>query len=65
MKISEPVCGFCPAKNEDTVIDVLYDQVRDHEYLQVGADCELASYGKCSIMLQCPIRKSAPKTLNK
>lgn len=63
MNISKPIQGYCPTQNKDTIIDVIYSHVRNNEYLQTGADCEFASYGNCPIMMECPIRQSASKTI--
>lgn len=65
MTFSNPTPGYCPVQKEETVVDVIYSHVRSNEYLQTGADCEFASFGNCPMMLDCPIRKSTPKTIFK
>lgn len=63
MTISKTYVGYCPTLVQDASIEVLYVHARNNEYIQTGADCVKASFGECPIMTECPIRKSAPKSI--
>lgn len=61
--MTEFVKGFCPTQNCEYTICVKYNLVSNNQYLKCGADCDYCSTDetKCPIMLECPIRSSAPK----
>lgn len=65
MRISKCFSGFCPTLNREYSIDVFYEEVasfgRPTEYVQVGADCEYASFNQCPNRKECPLRAKAPK----
>lgn len=68
MTIDKTISGFCPTLNRVNFIKLTYEIIEKSgklpDFVQVGADCEYASFGKCPIMLNCPIRAKAPKVLN-
>lgn len=68
LKIDKTISGFCPTLNADNSITITYEVIEEFgkspKFIQVGADCECASYGNCPIMTECPIRAKAPKSLS-
>lgn len=68
MTIDKDISGFCPTLNKETSIKLTYEIIEKAgkmpDYVQVGADCEYASFGHCPIMLECPIRAKAPKVIS-
>lgn len=68
MTINKTITGFCPTLNRDNSIELTYKIIEKAgkmpDFLQVGADCEYGSYGKCPIRLKCPIRAKAPKVIS-
>lgn len=56
--------GFCPTQNCQYTIELEYESVGNHQYLQTGATCDYIAFdfSKCPIYKQCPIRNAAPKT---
>lgn len=68
MIINKTISGFCPTLNSENSIKLFYEVIeksgKSPDFVQVGADCEYASYGNCPIMLNCPIRAKAPKVLS-
>lgn len=68
MKIDKYISGFCPTLNKETSITITYEVIKragkTPKLIQVGADCEYASFGNCPIMLKCPIRAKAPEVIS-
>lgn len=59
-----PFSGYCPTQEKEVTINIYFTNT-ENEYCQTGADCEYASFGDCSIYLECPIRKSVPEHVPK
>lgn len=68
MTINKTISGFCPTLNKNNSIELTYEIIeksgKSPDFIQVGADCEYASYGNCPIRSECPIRAKAPKLLS-
>ncbi len=68
LRICKNISGFCPTLKKENSIELVYEVVEKagkvSKYVQIGADCEYASYGNCPIMLDCPIRAKAPEVIN-
>ncbi len=65
---NKTISGFCPTLNKNYSIEVFYEIIQSYghppKFVQVGADCEYASYVKCPNREKCPLRVKAPKQVS-